>query len=256
MTDDQLKHAAEELLDYAGNGRHVSEAQVRDVRDRLVALARQGDVAAQNLVGAIELEILNAPEDARTWFEMTAAVGDPAGQRSLGYLYTNGLGVEADLPKAVELFRTAADGGDTDAMYNLAAVNMKARGAYLSFDATLALLDAAADAGLVDAIARRGDLLAAADRDEEALDSYVQAAAQGHEGAMNAAACWYRDGTAGDPDPVQALRWFLALYHAGNGDGFHEAHLIADAMSAEQIREAARLVGHPIDAEALIFTVD
>jgi hypothetical protein len=72
---------------------------------------------------------------------------------------------------------------------------------------------------------------------------------------MDVAACWFRDGTAGQSDPVQAVRWFLAMLNSGNGDGVHEAIQVAKSMNPEQIREAARLAGRVGDGEAIIATI-
>jgi len=225
------------------------------VKSVLSRAALKGDTEAQNLAGAIALEIEQSPKEARRWFEMAAASGDRAARRSLGSLYANGQGVRADIPKAMELFRLAADAGDPYAAHNLAAVNVKLEGAYFSLEETLTLLRSAADGGVVEATALLADVLAANDQDSEALDLYVKAASQGHAGAMKAAACWFRDGTAGEPNPVQSVRWFLAMLNYGNGDGVHEAIKVASGMSADQIREAARLAGRPGEGESLLAMI-
>ncbi|MFD7631843.1 hypothetical protein ACFV7Q_38565 [Streptomyces sp. NPDC059851] len=123
--------------------------------------------------------------------------------------------------------------------------------------ATLAVevLHAAGD-GLVDAGAVLADRLSGLDRDEEALVWYLWAAERGHVGAMNAAACWYRDGFGTAPDPVQAVRWFFIMLAHGNADGVHEAIQLAKTgvLDEDQIREAGRLAADPGAAEALIDT--
>jgi TPR repeat protein len=249
------KQAARKLLETSATGARVAAKAVRRVKTDLSGPARQGDVAAQNLLGAIELEIEGKPKSARQWFEMSADLGDAVGQRSLGHLYANGLGVKTDVARAVELFRLAAAGGDLFAQYNLAAANVRAEGAYCTFDETLDLLESAARGGVVEAAAKLGDLLAQVDRDSDALDWYIRAATAGHVGAMNAAACWFRDGTAGEPDPVQAVRWFLAMLNEGNGDGVHGAIEVARGMTPDAIRTAALLAGRPDDGAAIIATL-
>jgi TPR repeat protein len=62
----------------------------------------------------------------------------------------------------------------------------------------------------------------------------------------------YREGTGGPVDPVQALRWFLAMLGTGNGDGIHEAHEMVPHMDVEQVREAARLAGQSGAGERLL----
>jgi TPR repeat protein len=255
---DDAKHAARQLLDLGADaaGRKDARERVETVKSELVPLARQGDVQAQNLLGAIELELQGNPRGARPWFEMAAEQNDPVGQRGLGHLYAAGLGVPADRDRAVELFTQAAAAGDAYAMYNLASANIQAEGQYLSFDETAAHLRSAANQGIPAAWARLGDLLSADDQDAEALDCYVKAAEAGHTGAMNAAACWYRDGTAGQVDLVQAARWFLTMLQHGNGDGIHEIFQFASRMSPEQIRQAARLAGDPAAAESFISVLE
>lgn len=247
------KQMARDLLDGAEPAL-AQGGEFEELKRELAALAERGDAEAQTLLGAILLEIVRDPTAARKWFELSAAAGDGAGQRSLGFLYANGLGVRRSEEKAVALFRAAAEAGDGFAMFNLAATNMAKDGKYLSYAETVDLLERAEGAGIVEATAKLGDLLAAGDRDEEALACYVRAASQGHVGAMNAAACWHRDGTAGPRDLVQSARWFLTMLRYGNGDGVHEAGMIAGDMTDEEIREAARLAGDVAMGEAIIFT--
>lgn len=147
-------------------------------------------------------------------------------------------------------FRAAAEGGDAFGMFNLAQLIEDP-------DESLPLFESAAREGIVAAGAVLGDRLSALDRDEEALGWYVWAAERGHTGAMNAAACWYRDGFGTPPDPVQAVRWFFVMLAHGDGNGIHEAIQLAKAaaLNEEQIREAGRLARDPGSAQALIDTV-
>ncbi|MEV1078331.1 hypothetical protein AB0I98_08765 [Streptomyces sp. NPDC050211] len=106
---------------------------------------------------------------------------------------------------------------------------------------------------MTEAAAVLGDRLAAIDEDAEALSWYLHAARQGHTGSMVAAGCWYRDDLGTAPDPVQAVRWFLAMVDSGNGDGIHEAiQLVKQSMTGEQIRTAGQLASRSSEAETLI----
>ena len=53
------------------------------------------------------------------WFNRAAAKGDSAAQRQLAVCYENGMGCEADLEKALTLYREAARNGDVEARRRL-----------------------------------------------------------------------------------------------------------------------------------------
>jgi hypothetical protein len=237
----------------SGSAGEIERNVLQDAKSVLIAAAERDDAEAQNLIGAIALEIDGDALGAFSWFVKSAALGDPVGQRSLGYFYATGTAVPVDLEKAIGLYRSAAEEGDFYAMYNLAATNLRADGRYGSFAETLQFLTDAANFGIPEAAAELGDALARVDRDEEAISWYRKAAISGHVGAMNALASWYRDGIHGEPNLIEALHWFLAMLNYGNGDGMHEAIQIAPLMTEMQVREGARLAGREAEGEALLF---
>ncbi|MEV5173725.1 tetratricopeptide repeat protein [Streptomyces flaveolus] len=218
----------------------------------LVPLADGGSAEAAALLAGIYLEYFDesALPMAVRYARAAAEAGLPAGQRTYGHMLATGRGVKKDGARAAELFRAAAEGGDAYGIFNLAQLIEDP-------DESLPLFETAAREGIVAAGAVLGDRLSALDRDEEALGWYVWAAERGHTGAMNAAACWYRDGFGTTPDPVQAVRWFFVMLAHGDGNGIHEAVQLAKdgALNEEQIREAGRLARDPGSAEALIDTV-
>ncbi|MFD8260176.1 tetratricopeptide repeat protein [Streptomyces griseoluteus] len=224
---------------------------VAQVTVELVSLADGGSAEAAALLAGIYLEHFDesALPMAERYARVAAEAGIPAGQRTYGHMLVMGLGVEEDRSRAAELFRAAAEGGDA-CVFNLAQL-------VDAPDESLRLLEAAAREGVVAAGAVLADRLSALDRDEEALGGYVWAAERGHVGAMNAAACWYRDGFGTTQDPVQAVRWFFVMFAHGDGNGSHEAIQLAKAgaLNEEQIRDAGQLAGDPGAAEALIGTV-
>ncbi|MGW0285347.1 tetratricopeptide repeat protein [Streptomyces sp. NPDC003236] len=215
----------------------------------LVPLADEGSAEAAALLAGIYLEYFDesALPMAARYARAAAEAGLPSGQRTYGHMLVMGLGVAEDRARAAELFRAASEGGDAYGVFNLAQLVDDP-------DESLRLLEAAAREGVVAAGAVLADRLSALDRDEEALGWYVWAAERGHTGAMNAAACWYRDGCGTTPDPVQAVRWFFVMLAHGDGSGIHEAIQLvkARALDEEQIRDAGRLAGDPGAAEALI----
>ena len=171
--------------------------------------------------------------------------GDPIAQRTLGFVLQHGVGTASDRGRAAELYRAAAASGDPWAAYNLGVLAGRSA-------ESIPWLRLAAEGGLVPAFPALGDRLSDHDLDEEALQWYVKGAEAGDKGSMFAAACWYRDGFGGPVDLVQALRWYLAMLDIGSGDGIHEAHQIAPAMSDDQIRAAGRLAGRITDAEIFL----
>ncbi|MET9672431.1 tetratricopeptide repeat protein [Streptomyces sp. NPDC006482] len=218
----------------------------------LVPLADAGSAEAAALLAGIYLEYFDesALPDAVRYARAAAGAGLPAGERTYGYMLLEGIGVEEDHDRAAELFRTAAEAGDAYACLNLAQLVDDP-------DESRRLLEEAARAGVDVAGVLLADELSSLDRDEEALTWYLWAAERGHTGAMNAAACWYRDGFGTDPDPVQAVRWFFVMSAYGDGDGVHEAIELAKSggVDEHQVREAGRLANDPAAAEALIATV-
>lgn len=218
----------------------------------LVPLADGGSAEAAALLAGIYLEYVDesALPMAVRYARAAAEAGLPAGQRTYGHILATGLGVEEDLARAAELFRAAGEGGVAYAAFNLTQLVDDP-------DESLRLFENAAREGIVVAGAVLADRLSALDRDEKALGWYVWAAERGHTGAMNAAACWCRDGIGTTPDLIQAVRWFFVMLARGDGDGIHEAIRLAKAgaLDEEQIREAGRLARALGSAEALISTV-
>jgi TPR repeat protein len=224
----------------------------------LKAQADDGDADAQALLAGVMLDYVDdsALPMVFSYAAAAARAGHPAAQRTLGLMYRTGRGVAADAYQAEVLFASAAEAGDAYAAFNLAGMHITGDVRVRDHAQCLRLLRQAVDGGVTEAAAVLGDRLAAVDEDSEALNWYLYAARRGHAGAMFAAGCWYRDGLGTAPDPVQAVRWFLAMLDSRNGDGIHEAIQLAKrGMTDEQIHTAGRLAGRPSEAETLIHTV-
>jgi TPR repeat protein len=219
-------------------------------------LADSGDVDAQALIAGILLDYYTADAlpMAIGYAEAAAEAGHPAGLRTYGFMVQNGMGAEANEARAIELYQAAADKGDGYAAYNLGVLARSAEVKFATHDECIRLLTQAANSGIVPAAARLADELAAVDRDQEALTWLVWAAERGHDGAMNAASDWYRDGVGTPVDNVQAMRWLLPLTAKLNMDAVHKAHQLGELMTDEQIREAGRLSGRSVEAETTVAT--
>ena len=219
-------------------------------------LADAGDADAQALFAGILMDYYTADAlpVAIGYAKAAADAGHPAGLRTYGFMVQNGMGEKASEARAIELYRAAADKGDGYAAFNLGVLARSAKVKFTTHDECIRLLTQAANSGIVPAGARLADELAAVDRDEEALTWLVWAAERGHDGAMNAASDWYRDGIGTPVDKVQAMRWLLPLAAKLIGDAVHKAHRLGERMTDDEIREAGRLSGHPGEAETTIAT--
>ncbi|MBX3076420.1 SEL1-like repeat protein [Candidatus Obscuribacterales bacterium] len=84
----------------------------------------QGNLAAQVSLGKMFFEgetVARDPLEAAFWLHLSADFDDDA-KSLLATLYLNGHGVEKDVARAAELFRSLARKGDSDAMVQLAMV--------------------------------------------------------------------------------------------------------------------------------------
>ncbi|MFF3845015.1 tetratricopeptide repeat protein [Streptomyces sp. NPDC002328] len=239
------------LLESAQGGDPAAARRLSEVLPLLKEVAASGEVDAQNALGGILLEFEEDPSSAAPWFEKAAEQGSVEAKRSLGHLYANGLGVSEDIEQAERLFKEAAGQGDVYAQFNLAQLWWGKRDP----EVVASLLRAAAEGGLHDAYVVLGDLLAAMDQDAQAFRCYLNAAESGHDGAMYVTACWYRDGTLGQPDKGEALVWFFRMLRAGNADGLHETIALARSMSDEEILHAGQRANASNEAKAMVGTV-
>lgn len=70
-----------------------------------------------------ETVVSTVSEDKIAQLQREAQEGDPDAQYNLAYMYENGLGVQKNETKALELYQQAADQGHSAAQTNLDAMN-------------------------------------------------------------------------------------------------------------------------------------
>ncbi|MFG2821414.1 tetratricopeptide repeat protein [Kitasatospora sp. NPDC048365] len=255
MIDDRhLLDICRHLFDEAVEGDEGSEQQLDAFTPELERIALAGDSGAQDLLGGVALVLAEDETAAARWFALSAAAGSPVGARSLGHLYAQGAGVPRDTARALELFRAAVAGGDASAKATLGRL-ARAGVAELPAEETLGLLTEAAGAGIAEASAELGDLLAEAGRPAEALARWTEAAAAGHERATVLAAECYRDGVGTEADPVRAVQHYLMLLDHHSGAGVPQALALARHLTDDQVREACRLAGRDDHARSILDTV-
>lgn len=93
-----------------------------DQEEQLAALAREGDTRALKGLAYMRLdpnEERYEPEEAVRHLTRAADAGDPEALFELARLYEQGVGVEQDVDKALELYRNSADAGFADAINDL-----------------------------------------------------------------------------------------------------------------------------------------
>lgn len=132
-----------------------SAGKYEKARRILLPKAKQGDAAAQNILGVLYRNGWGVKTDyseALGWFHKAAAQQHPAGQIWLGLLYLNGWGVKRDVTEAVKWLRLAADQEVPEAQYQLGIIYAEGKdGAPDAVSAIMWLRRAAAMHGHVEA---------------------------------------------------------------------------------------------------------
>ena len=85
------------------------------------------------------------------YYTQSAALGYASAQCNLGYLYFHGLGVEKDLARAYELFRSAVETENITAMFNLALLLLDPGSGHHRVSRAASLLKKCALAGFAEA---------------------------------------------------------------------------------------------------------
>ncbi|WP_206020703.1 tetratricopeptide repeat protein [Roseococcus sp. SYP-B2431] len=217
-------------------------------------LARNGNPRAQSNIGGCFAEGLGVPVNPRIaekWLTLSAEAGYAPGQRNLAALYLRGgEGVEADPARAAELYRAAAEQGDTLAqdMFSWMLLEGEVMPADPEEARRWALL--AAEAGIASSMTRMGMLY------HHAL---------GVERDVARAAAWWRKGAAlGDADgqamlgaalhmgagverdPVEALAWLMRAQAGGSKLARPFLGPVRASLDDAGLEEAERRAGIPL----------
>lgn len=81
-----------------------------------MSFAENGSDTAEVYLGVIYLSESDF-ENAKKWFDKSAALGNADGQNGMGYLYQMGFGVPKNIEKANEYFLKSADQGNSDSQF-------------------------------------------------------------------------------------------------------------------------------------------
>lgn len=171
----------------------IAWADIRPEQEtKLAKLAEQGDT--RSMVGLAYMRLNSSdtrydPVKAFNLLTRAAEAGSPEAQFELAQLYEIGLGVEQDVARALELYRTAADADFADAINDLG---------FLYFQGGLGILP---------------------DR-EQGLRFFERAADLRHPQAMYNYAALIDDGLVDNKGPRDAARYLYSSLRAGSSDVF------------------------------------
>lgn len=137
---DQAEEAVDTTEQVAFDDVEVEDYTVLSYSE-LEVLAYQGDTEAQVMLGRMleygTEDVKQNFAEAISWYQMASDSGSVDGTDALGYFYLTGAGVDQNLDKAEELFKSAIDAGSVNAKVGLARVLLE-KGDY---EAALADID-------------------------------------------------------------------------------------------------------------------
>lgn len=120
--DDKLQYRIGQML-YTGTG---TKKDIPAAISYLEKSAKLGNVNAQYLLGKLWLETgTNDPLKAVAWIEKAADGGNASAQYALAKLYRDGIHVEKDIQKALELFTLSAEQKNEYAAYQLGRLSLR-----------------------------------------------------------------------------------------------------------------------------------
>lgn len=187
----------------------------------ILCLALASPVLAQNSYEeAVSLYEDKDYKGARDIAEASAKKGDVRAMAMLGVLYQKGLGVEADLNKAVDWYAQAADKNNLGAQYSLAEIYLNGALGEPDLERGRFWLLKAAGQGKPEAEHRLG-LLAAAETPPdwaEAAEWFRKAADQGYPDSQYNLGVLYAEGRGVDESKIKAGEWFAKAAVKGHPD--------------------------------------
>ena len=182
---------------------------------QFLPLAEGGHPRAQLHLGYLYSEGLGVEQDfaqAAGWFHEAAVQGDMDAQFFLGDLYYDGLGVPLDRSEAATWYRAAADQGDVDAQYYLGLMYEIGDGVPEDDVTAAKWMRSAAEQGDADAQFRMGlnydGGLGVPQDYARAATWYRRSAEQGHPVAQFFLGYSYQVGEGVEEDVEQAAIWF------------------------------------------------
>lgn len=184
---------------------------------RLLAMFAVCAIANEGLAGPLE-DGSDAIErqDYPTAFRLLQPLAEQGGvfaQYNVGFMYSNGLGVQEDAEKAAFWYREAALQGDSDAQTNYGRTLETGIGVEVDYEKAMKWYLLAAKQGNAMAQHNIGSMYVNGNgvtKDERsAFEWYLKAAEQGLPIAQNAVGAMYVNGISVEEDANQGLEWIL-----------------------------------------------
>jgi uncharacterized protein len=199
-------------------------------------------VTAATTEGA-RLYALGRFDEAVNIFTSAAESGEPEALMWLGACHANGDGLPSSLNKAFELYLRAAEAGHAQAQTNVGAMLMGGQGCDKDVDQAIIWLGRAADQGDIGAQFNLATILSAG-KDvepeyERAIDLYRKAAESGHYPSQARLGFAYQQGRGVAKSRVEAYVWLALAAQHGVGSALSALERVIGEMSAEEKRDGA-----------------
>ena len=177
-------------------------------REELAKAQYNAGLMHENGEGGVEKDMKKAFE----FFKSAAELGNPMAQYNLASYYENGEGVIKDMKKAFEWYSKAADQGDAEAQHNVALCYENGDGVEQDLNKAFEFYSKAAEQGDVAAQVSVADIYMSGNGIEKdatkAADWYIKAAEQGDAIAQSNLAMLYENGDGVEKDMKKAFQWY------------------------------------------------
>ncbi len=204
---------AQHLLAYHYENGFGTAKNIATAIDLYARAGAKGQIDAQFALGELAFAGGTAKQDydrALGWYSMAATQGHLRAKVRMGYMYAEGLGVNLNLTKAIELFREAGEAGDGEAQYNLALIYDSHFLGEPDREKVKTYMHAAADGGMPTAMVAMGLLLREGRIEpggKTSADWFETAAETGDAQGQFLFAASLAEGQGRVEDPEAALVW-------------------------------------------------
>ena len=205
--------------------------------------AEEGDAQAANILGEMHYSGVGSMKPdypkAVIHFEKGAALGDSVSKQRLAWMYSEGLGVEADPEKALTLNMESAVEGNPIAACNAGIAFERGQGTEVDITKAMDYYRFAADCGVMIAQHNLGALLANGSVGEpdfkEAMHWYLKAASLGSPMSRYNIGTMYEKGQGVEKSAPIALAFFMTGAQIGDGDSKTKADALTRRLSPEEV---------------------